>query len=177
VTATNNLQLLFPPIGLRLKLDRTIDRVRPCHSNIATVGHGQAQHCASLRCVQCGRHRGWLPREGFQFLSNLTQRYGAPAEPIVLRDQQVGEHIMTDRKYDDTNRGVLFKNEEKENERHADYRGSINVGGTEFWLNAWIKTSSKTGKKFMSLSVKPKDAAAAKPKSEFADNLDDKIGF
>jgi hypothetical protein len=65
---------------------------------------------------------------------------------------------MTEKKYDDTNRGVLFKNEEKENERHADYRGSINVDGTEFWLNAWIKTSSKTGKKFMALSVKPKDA-------------------
>ena len=177
MTATNNLQLLFPPVGLRLKLDRTVDRLQPCHDNIATVVHGRAHHAAGLRCSKCGRHRGWLPHQGFQFLTDLAQWFGASAEPIILRDSSIGGHTMTEKKFDDTNHGVLFKNEKKENERHADYRGSINVGGTEFWLNAWIKTSSKTGKKFMSLSVKPKDAAAAKPKSEFADNLDDKIGF
>ena len=59
--------------------------------------------------------------------------------------------------YDDTNRGALFKNERKETETHADYNGTINVGGQEFWLNAWLK-ESKTGKKFFSLSVKPKEA-------------------
>lgn len=57
--------------------------------------------------------------------------------------------------YDNTNRGVLFKNEDKESDSHADYRGNINIDGKEFWLNAWIKTSKK-GQKFMSLSVKPK---------------------
>jgi uncharacterized protein (DUF736 family) len=60
--------------------------------------------------------------------------------------------------YDNTNRGVLFKNEKKESDRHADYRGNINVDGKEFWLDAWIKTS-KAGKKFMSLSIKPKMAS------------------
>lgn len=59
--------------------------------------------------------------------------------------------------YDNTNRGVLFKNEDKQSERHADYRGSINIDGKEFWLDAWLKTS-KQGKKFMSLSIKPKMA-------------------
>jgi hypothetical protein len=57
--------------------------------------------------------------------------------------------------YDNTNRGVLFKNEEKAQDSHADYQGNINVDGVEFWLNAWHKTG-KNGKKFMSLSVKPK---------------------
>jgi len=57
--------------------------------------------------------------------------------------------------YDNTNRGVLFKNDKKEKDTEADYRGNINVGGQEYWLNAWIKTSKKGGK-FMSLSVKPK---------------------
>jgi uncharacterized protein (DUF736 family) len=61
------------------------------------------------------------------------------------------------REFDNTNRGALFKNEEKQSDRHADYRGSINVDGKEFWLDAWLKTS-KAGKKFMSLSVKPKMA-------------------
>lgn len=61
--------------------------------------------------------------------------------------------------YDDTNRGALFKNERKEAETHADYNGTINVGGTEYWINSWLK-ESKGGKKYMSLSVKPKDGAA-----------------
>jgi hypothetical protein len=56
--------------------------------------------------------------------------------------------------YDNTNRGVLFKGK-KEKETHPDYEGTINVDGKEFWLNAWLQTS-KTGTKFMSLSIKPK---------------------
>jgi hypothetical protein len=125
-----------------------------------------------LRCTQCGRFRGWLPRQGFQFLTDLAQRCGAPAEPIILRDQKIGDHVMADKQYDDTNRGALFKNADKSDEKHADYRGEINVNGELFWLNAWLKTSKK-GTKFLSLSVKPKQTAgaAAKPKSAFDDEI------
>lgn len=79
---------------------------------------------------------------------------------------------MSDREYDNTNRGVLFKNEKKESDRHADYRGNINIDGKEFWLDAWIK-KSKAGKNFMSLSVKPKLAreqgASDNPPARYAD--------
>jgi hypothetical protein len=64
------------------------------------------------------------------------------------------------KQFDDTNRGALFKNERKTEDQHADYNGSINVAGHDYWLNAWIKTS-KAGKKFMSLSVKQKDSQPA----------------
>ena len=65
--------------------------------------------------------------------------------------------------YDNTNTGALFKNDKQGNEKWPDYRGSVNVDGTEYWLNAWLKTSKK-GEKFMSLTVKPKDGQ--KPRSE-----------
>lgn len=55
-------------------------------------------------------------------------------------------------KYDDTNRGVLFKNDKGDNPNRPDYTGKINVGGTEYRLSAWIK-DSQSGKKFMSLAV------------------------
>ena len=37
------------------------------------------------------------------------------------------------------NSGALFKNEKKEKETHADYRGKIMVNGTMYWLDAWKK--------------------------------------
>lgn len=61
--------------------------------------------------------------------------------------------------YDNTNRGALFKNDNKEQDNHPDYKGSINVNGVEYWISSWLKTSDKTGKKFMSLSVKQKEDA------------------
>ena len=71
---------------------------------------------------------------------------------------------MEQKKYDNTNRGTLARNEKKESDTHADYNGQINVEGTEYWLNGWIK-DGKEGKKFMSLSIKPK-APAARQSSE-----------
>ena len=58
--------------------------------------------------------------------------------------------------YDNTNRGVLFKNDRKDTDNHPDYKGSININGEEFWLSSWLK-EGKTGK-YMSLSVTPKNA-------------------
>lgn len=64
--------------------------------------------------------------------------------------------------YDNTNRGALFKNNERASDNHPDYRGRINVDGVEYWLSAWLRTS-KAGDKYMSLSVQPKDTAQAAP--------------
>lgn len=86
--------------------------------------------------------------------------------------------------YDNTNRGVLFKNKDKQADTHADWNGNINVDGAEFYLNAWVKESSKDGSKFLSLSVKPKVAAAAKKMAPparkaapVAVDLDDEVPF
>lgn len=54
--------------------------------------------------------------------------------------------------YDNTNRGALFKNNDKESDKHPDYKGSINVDGKELQIAAWLKESQK-GVKYMSLSV------------------------
>jgi len=83
--------------------------------------------------------------------------------------------------YETANRGSLFKNKRKEEEKHPDYNGSLNVNGTDYWISAWLQTSQKTGEKFMSLSIKPKQeqqAPAKKPtKDEGLNDLDDDIPF
>ena len=62
--------------------------------------------------------------------------------------------------FDNTNRGVLFNNKEKKTQdSHPDYSGSIKFNGVDCWLSGWIK-ESKDGKKFFSLSVKPKEQQA-----------------
>ena len=62
--------------------------------------------------------------------------------------------------FDNTNRGVLFNNKDKKRkDTDPDYSGSINFNGVDCWLSGWIK-ESKDGKKFFSLSVKPKEQQA-----------------
>ena len=78
------------------------------------------------------------------------------------------------KEYDNTNRGVLFKNDRKESDNHPDYTGKIDVDGDEYWLSAWIKTGKKG--KFMSLSVKPRDEqprGGGKPAAQAGDGFED----
>jgi hypothetical protein len=71
--------------------------------------------------------------------------------------------------------GALFKNDRRESETSPDYKGTLTVAGVEYWLAGWIK-SAKSGQRYMSLSVKPKngDQAAAKPRDAA---LDDALDF
>jgi uncharacterized protein (DUF736 family) len=76
--------------------------------------------------------------------------------------------------YDNTNSGALFKNAKKQKDTQPDYRGSLNVEGTDYWISAWLKTSKK-GEKFMSLAVTLQDEQKQdKPKQE-APSFDDDL--
>ena len=70
--------------------------------------------------------------------------------------------------YDNTNTGVLFKNE-SDNEKAPAYKGKINVDGKEYELAAWIREGKKG--KFMSLKVQ--EPREKKPVKDFADIVDD----
>lgn len=76
--------------------------------------------------------------------------------------RQQKDSEVSEKQYDNSNKGVLFRNDRKERDNHPDYQGSINIDGRDYWLSAWIKTD-KTGKKYMSLAPKAKDAEPAKP--------------
>jgi hypothetical protein len=78
--------------------------------------------------------------------------------------------------FDNTNRGALFKNDEKDGENDRDYSGTLNVEGREFWVSGWVKTSKK-GQKFLSLSVKPKHETTTSSAGSRKRDMDDAIPF
>ena len=63
--------------------------------------------------------------------------------------------------YDNTNGGALFPNDRKEKDTHPDFRGNINVDGNEYWIKGWKKIS-KSGMKFLSVALNPKEESAPK---------------
>ena len=76
------------------------------------------------------------------------------------------------------NTGVLFKNDKKETDRHPDYKGSVIVGGQDYWLSAWIKKGK--GGKFMGLALSPKEPQekpSERSKSTGFDDMADDVPF
>ncbi len=75
--------------------------------------------------------------------------------------------------YDNTNKGVLFTNDQKGNEKAPNYKGKLNVNGKEYEIAGWVR-QGKSGS-FLSLTVSesfqksnltdaPKQTTYSKPK-------------
>lgn len=56
------------------------------------------------------------------------------------------------------NNGVGWFNQERKSDKHPQFSGSINVEGVEYFIDTWVKDSTRyDGEKFLSFSVKRKD--------------------
>jgi len=76
------------------------------------------------------------------------------------------------------NSGSLFKNDKKEDEKHPDYKGTVLIGGVEYWQSAWVK-DGKNGK-FFSQSFTPKEASVKpqiKPQAKLQPSQSDDLPF
>lgn len=65
--------------------------------------------------------------------------------------------------YDNTNTGVLFRNDKGDNEKRPDYKGKINCGGVDFRVSGWIREKKDGSGKYLSLKVEPDEAQKPKP--------------
>ena len=80
--------------------------------------------------------------------------------------------------YDNELRGALFKNDEmRVGSKDPNYKGSVTVDGVEYWIAAWLNVA-KSGQKYMSLKLTPKNERAEKqataappPADEFNDDI------
>jgi len=76
--------------------------------------------------------------------------------------------------YDNTNRGIISRNERKEKDSHPDMKGTINIDGVDYWLSGWTKTKKDGSGKFLSLSVEPKEQKmAGKPAAKRPSKVED----
>jgi len=85
--------------------------------------------------------------------------------------------------YDNTNRGAIWKNRDKTEDKHPDFKGSLNVNGVEYWVSAWKrKEGDASNKPALSFQIKPKDdqreaAKESAPAKRVAEEMEDEIPF
>jgi hypothetical protein len=80
-----------PLMGFKVRLDRPVDRERPCCRNICIIGPAKGPHAGELHCADCGQHRGWLSKATAQWIESVVRRFGAPTTPIVMRKSHTYE--------------------------------------------------------------------------------------
>lgn len=84
---------------------------------------------------------------------------------------------MSDKFIQKTNTFTLFRNNEKQSETHADFNGTINVDGVEYWINAWEK-NGKNGTFFSgSIKLKQKKEAQKQASKPVDDPFNDDLTF
>lgn len=80
--------------------------------------------------------------------------------------------------YDNTNSGILARNENRKTDKHPEFTGTLNVDGREYWLSAWVNTGKPggkmDGKRYFSIKVSPKEAKA---RPSLDDGYDDDLPF
>ena len=79
--------------------------------------------------------------------------------------------------YDNTNTGVLFRNETANEENKQPYMtGKLNVEGKELQIAGWMK-ESKAGRKFLSLRVQKPQTLEVKAANNSSTSTMDDIPF
>lgn len=81
--------------------------------------------------------------------------------------------------YDNTNSGIIARNENRKSDKHPEFTGSLNVEGVDYWVSAWVnegKPGGKMeGKKYFSIKINRKDdsGSGSRPASDVAASFDD----
>ena len=66
--------------------------------------------------------------------------------------------------YDNSNRGSIWKNEDRKSDTHPQFKGSAEVGGVEYWVSGWLRKPDANPKApAMSFSFTAKEQQAFKP--------------
>ena len=83
--------------------------------------------------------------------------------------------------YDNHNRGAIWRNDNRQSDKHPHFSGSINIDGKDFWLSGWKRADDASDRApLVSFSVRPKDdnpsqnyqqSAPQKAQDDFSDDI------
>lgn len=60
--------------------------------------------------------------------------------------------------YDNSNRGAIWRNKDKQQDSHPDFKGSINVTGVDYWISGWQRKEGDNPKApVIRFSINPKE--------------------
>jgi hypothetical protein len=83
--------------------------------------------------------------------------------------------------YDNTNRGQIWKNDDRKSETHPHFKGSMNIAGVEYWVSAWTRKPDANPKApSLTFSFSKKEDKVSEPSSVETvqqDSFDDSIPF
>lgn len=66
--------------------------------------------------------------------------------------------------YDNTNKGMMARADNRKTDAHPEFTGSLNVEGVDYWVSAWVnegKPGGKLeGKKYFSIKINRKEGGS-----------------
>jgi hypothetical protein len=85
--------------------------------------------------------------------------------------------------YNNTNRGQIWKNEDRKSDSHPHFKGSMDIDGVEYWVSAWTRKPDANPKSpaltfsFKKKEDKQDDQIHKTDPVSAVDEFDDKIPF
>jgi hypothetical protein len=69
-------------VGLRVWLPRPCPS---CGNAVGVIGSSGRPHANRIDCIRCGSWRHWLSKSEAAFITAVSEKFGVPTTPIVLR--------------------------------------------------------------------------------------------
>jgi hypothetical protein len=75
-----------PIVGLKVQLPQACT----CGSYLGVIGSSTGPHAKRVTCDACNVFRQWLGHREADFLATISEKFGAPSSPIILRGGRDG---------------------------------------------------------------------------------------
>jgi hypothetical protein len=76
-----------PLLRITIELRRTCDLADPCCDQVGRLGPGKGPHEYEIRCSNCERQRGWMPKQASAWLQQIPHLRSSV--PPVLHDGEI----------------------------------------------------------------------------------------
>jgi len=72
-----------PIVGMKVQLQQACS----CGSFIGVIGSSTGPHANRITCNACNTFRQWLGHREADFIAAISEKFGCPSSPIILRGE------------------------------------------------------------------------------------------